>query len=241
MIDKWNNLLLIKPIQKITSRPPVEDPDCTPYTIIKGPYLQTAWGQGCGYNSELAVLNCNVPCGKAYTGCVATSMAQIMRYHQYPSNFSWNSMLNNEGNYPIALLMKDIGKNVGMDYKCDGSSANTESKVANAFKNNYGYSSANYADYNYQTVKTELDLGRPVILRGGRNTGWWIFNQYSDGHAWVCDGYMSCTDPCWGSMLQLHMNWGWDGSYNGYFSFNNFNPANYTFNYKTGMVYNIKP
>lgn len=106
--------------------------------------MQTTWGQGCGYNLELETLNCTLPCGKAYTGCVATAMAQIMRYHQHPTSFSWNSMTNNSGNFPIALLMKDIGKNVGMDYKCDGSSsADTENVVANVFKSKYGYSSAN--------------------------------------------------------------------------------------------------
>ncbi len=37
------------------------------------------------------------------------------------------------------------------------------------------------------------------------------------------------------------MNWGWDGSYNGVFNAYNFNPADNTFNYKTGMIYNIHP
>jgi hypothetical protein len=138
--------------------------------------------------------------------------------------------------------MRDIGVAVNMDYGCNGSSANTSSKVAPAFKNSFGYGSALYADYNYMTVKNELRYNRPVILKGGRQTGWWIFSQYKDGHSWVCDGYLNYIEPCWGSILRFHMNWGWENEvFNGWYSFNNFNPGDHTFNYKTGMVYNIKP
>jgi hypothetical protein len=105
----------------------------------------------------------------------------------------------------------------------------------------FGYSSATYADYDYQTVVNELNNNRPVILRGGRNAGWWIFGVYTDGHTWVCDGYLRYIDPCWGSMLHLYMNWGWDGEHDGWHGMSNFNPGGDSYNYDTGMVYNIKP
>lgn len=236
----WDNLLSAESDVLTYVIDPPDEPDCTPYTIQKGPYIQTTWGQGCGYNSQTPSMSCG-PCSHAYTGCVATAMAQIMKYHQYPTTYTWSSMPNSYGTTTTAVLMRNIGNSVSMTYNCDGSSADTKNKVAAAFKNTFGYSTASYADYNYQTVKNELNYNRPVILRGGRNTGWWIFGQYSDGHAWVCDGYLNYIDPCWGSILKFNMNWGWDGSYNGWYSFNNFNPGDYTFNYKTGMVYNIKP
>jgi len=37
------------------------------------------------------------------------------------------------------------------------------------------------------------------------------------------------------------MNWGWGGSYNGYYSYNNFNPAGTNFNNNKKMIYNIIP
>ncbi|MXV37822.1 hypothetical protein GO491_03885 [Flavobacteriaceae bacterium Ap0902] len=217
-----------------------EEPDCTPYTVQKGPFLQTTWGQGCGYNSQTPSMSCG-PCGYAWTGCVATAMAQVMKYHQYPTSYSWSSMPNSYGTSTTSILMRDIGDAVNMNYECDGSGADTQDEVASSFKNDFGFSSASYSGYNYQTVKNELSYNRPVILKGGRKSGWWIFAQYKDGHAWVCDGYLNYIDPCWGSMLKFNMNWGWNGSYNGWYSFNNFNPGDHTFNYKTGMVYNIKP
>lgn len=41
--------------------------------------------------------------------------------------------------------------------------------------------------------------------------------------------------------LDIHMNWGWGGQYDGYYAFNNFNPGSNTFNYKTAMITNIRP
>jgi hypothetical protein len=236
----WDNLLNGESDILSYNIVPPDDPDCTTYTVKKGPFLPTTWGQGCGYNSQTPSLSCG-PFSHAWTGCVATAMAQVMKYHQYPTNYSWSNMPNSSGTSTTAGLMADIGNAVSMSYNCEGSGADTRNNVAPAFINTFGYSTASYADYNYQTVKNELDYNRPVILRGGRNTGWWIFGQYSDGHTWVCDGYLNYIDPCWGSILKFNMNWGWDGSYNGWYSFNNFNPGEHTFNYKTGMVYNIKP
>lgn len=218
-----------------------DDDGSTSYIIQKGPFLQTTWGQDCGYNSETPSMTCDVPCGHAWTGCVVTAMAQVMKYYQYPANYNWTDMPNSYGTTTTATLMRDIWNAVNMDYNCDGSGADTKNEVASSFINDFGYSTATYADYNYQTVKNELNYGRPVILRGGSNTGWWIFGQYSDGHAWVCDGYLNYIYPGYFSYLMFHMNWGWNDSYNGWYNFNNFNPSDYTFNYQTGMVYNIKP
>jgi len=219
---------------------------CENTYVTKGPLLSTTWGQGCGYNGALPTesdLGCDsgdLSCSHAFTGCVATAMGQVMNYHSSPSSYNWSSMTQWSSN--IETLMEDIGDAVDMDYDCDGSGADTEDDVAPAFTNDFGYTSATYANYSHSTVKSQINYSRPVILRGGREGGWWIFNIYRDGHAWVCDGYQSsyyCETGT--SYLRLHMNWGWSGSFNGWFSFNNFNPGGFDFNYKRGMVYNIRP
>ncbi len=240
---------------------PVPDPRCSydgeliwnsTYTV--GPLLQTTWSQGVGYNDLLSNMSCSgYSNGRPPTGCVATATAQIMRYHSHPNSYSWGSMNNTSGSTATALLMKDIGTAVSMDYDCDGSSAQT-SDAASALTGTFGYSTASYGNYDYNTVRSEVkNFNRPVILRGGRNSGWWIFGVYADGHAWVCDGtreteYWRCyqdggnlySTPYIG-YLYLHMNWGWGGSYNGFYAFNNFNPGSHTFNYKTRQIVNIKP
>jgi hypothetical protein len=104
-------------------------------------------------------------------------------------------------------------------------------------------------------VVNELNAKRPVILSGGRDTGRWIFGVYSDGHAWVCDDYIKINYTSTTavealralnstgiggssySTLSLSMNWGWyNGSYNGFYAFDNFDPGEFTFNYRTKMV-----
>jgi len=144
---------------------------------------------------------------------------------------------------------------VPVSYDCDGTGVDKDYNVANALKNYFGYTYASQGAYNYETVKNNLRQHEPVLLGGGNDGGWWIFHSYEDGHMWVCDGFRSskfCMFDDEGNLmgavtyLYLHMNWGWsNGVANGWFAFDNFNPTvygtTYTFNYKTKMVYNIKP
>lgn len=218
------------------------NPFCNPYMVKKEPLLDTKWGQRCTYNSQAPSMSCSPnQCGNALTGCVATAMAQVMKYYEHPNSYNWSNMPNNVGNYNVAKLMRDVGNAVSMDWGCDASGAGVEDEVPSAFTQNFNYSSATYDDYDYQVVKSQLNLNKPVILKGGTNAGWWIFGDYTKGHAWVADGYRNLIYPCYGSYLHFHMNWGWEGTYDGWFSLNNFNPGNSSYNYQRGMVYNINP
>ena len=53
-------------------------------TTVVEPLIQTKWNQNKYYN-DLCPAVSDGPEGKAYTGCVATAMAQIMKYWSYPS------------------------------------------------------------------------------------------------------------------------------------------------------------
>ena len=48
-----------------------------------GPLLSTTWKQGCYYN-QYCPEDERGPCGKAYGGCVAVAIAQIMNYWEHP-------------------------------------------------------------------------------------------------------------------------------------------------------------
>ena len=76
-------------------------------------------------------------------------------------------------------------------------------------------------------LKNQLDMKRPVVYVGYGESG---------GHAWNCDGYQGDV----GSEM-FHMNWGWGGSANGYFTLDNLNPSGMNFNYGQSMVINIFP
>lgn len=116
------------------------------------PLLTTKWGQDYGYNS-LVPLNCPSHfTGKAYTGCVATAMAQIMKYYKMPSSYNWNNMPDNGGTTDVAILMRDIGKAVNMDYGCEGSGADSEKEIASSLINDFKYKNASVSDYNWRVV-----------------------------------------------------------------------------------------
>lgn len=135
-----------------------------------GPLLSTVWGQWGGYNNQVPHLNCDSSNGRAPVGCVATAMAQIMKYHEYPLNYNWSNMPNNFGTSSTASLMADIGTSVGMDYSCGGSGAGFDDSAA-SFTSDFGYQSASLSDYNRNTVTNNISNNRPVILGGGTNVG----------------------------------------------------------------------
>ncbi len=225
------------------------------------PLLSSAWNQDNGYNDVAPYLGCSTPTnGRAYAGCMATAVGQVMRYYQYPSSYNWAAMPLTLSSATTAQLLNDLASNSNLDigWGCDpqGSGASSDN-IPRTFQN-FGYPSPSYSGfngYNYFTVKSDLLSNKPVILGGYRGSYWWIFGAVG-GHQWVTDAvyesmYFSCApDPNtpgeWISVYtgydaSLHMNWGWGGDYNGWYSAFNFNPADRTYNYAPDMVTNIHP
>lgn len=228
--------------QSTTARPPVEA--CYEHTEINtvGPLLNTTWEQGWGFNDALPFISCNGNNFQVYAGCVPIAMAQVMKYHNYPNNYNWSAMPLNYGTPTTANLILDIHNSIrsflpqNPSYSCDGTGVSSSANMGAILKLAFKYSSADWANYNYQVVKDNLSAGRPVILSGSNN---------SSGHMWVCDGYLATTyyfNDCTGiGYLHFRMNWGWGGSNDGYYAFDNFNPGNTTYNNNKKMIYNIKP
>ena len=69
-------------------------------TMAVAPLIQTKWNQNKYYNNLCPAVS-DGPNGHAYTGCVATAMAQIMKYWSYPStgigshSYTWNGQILN--------------------------------------------------------------------------------------------------------------------------------------------------
>jgi hypothetical protein len=210
--------------------------------ITKGPLLTTNWNQGCGYNASCPQAT-GGPCGRAWTGCVATAMAQVIRYWQYPSGYNFANMPNNSPNTDVAQLMSAAGISVNMSYGAEASGAYMND-IDDALRNTFRYRSATYSSYNYITVQNNLNNLRPVILGGCNNqkTILGIPYKWSNCHAWVCDGYQQ-TNYVGYSYLMFHMNWGWGGSYNGWFQFMNWNinGINRNYQYNQDAIVNIQP
>ena len=227
--------------------------DCGPVLISTvGPLMTTLWSQGCGYNLDTPS-GCSSNCGHAQTGCVATAGAQVMRYFRYPTQYSWSSMPSTitgcsgtcssssdfvAGTAEVARLIGAVGGAVSMSYGCDASGAEF-SKLQSALVNRFSYK-AQYGGYDLNTVKNEHLAGRPVLHDGFTDQSCFLFWCWAngEGHAWVSDGYEHFT-TCSGSLDFLHMNWGWNGAYNGYYQ--NFNVDGYNFQYYNSIIYSIYP
>ncbi|MDT0676492.1 C10 family peptidase [Autumnicola musiva] len=220
-----------------------EDPigGCDPETEEVSPLIDTNWSQGCGYNDLLPLKSCTTnACGRVYAGCVPVAIAQVMKYHEFPNNYNWSNMPDNFGSIETSTLIRDIHNNINnsdLTYSCDGTGVDSDYGVAGLFKSNFGYSYASQKETNFyqEIAKMNLRKGQPVILAGSNS---------SSGHMWVCDGFRR-SETCVGggmlvSILKLHMNWGWGGNHNGWYSWNNFNP-NSTYNSDNVIYYNIKP
>jgi len=223
---------------------------CSPYsTTIKGPLLNTTWGQGCSYNNMCPDKNCTA-CStnkNALTGCVATAMAQILRYWANPctQGYNFTTMPNTFGNTAVQTMMKDLGDAVDMDYGCDVSNADAN-KTDNVFKDDFCFSSADrnsYSSGSSQTIIGDIDANRPVLLDGcsSRRKGFLgLWYSYSVCHMWVCDGYHKNSNSCYTS-LKYHMNWGWGGFANGWYFAYQWNPSNFNFQYSQDLIHNIHP
>jgi hypothetical protein len=194
------------------------------------------------------------------TGCTATAMAQIMRYWKWPpvgqgshgydppyvcshecsgfdlrevdfsqQYYDWSdsSMPLNGPSYAIARLMRDIGVAVEMDYTPSGSGAWPGDAFQNYFRYNAG--PLEYKSFSLiwiSKLKAELDVGRPIWYAGFDESG-------KSGHAFVCDGYDSSG--------YFHFNWGWDGSYDGYFTVDDLTPGGDDYSYNQGAIFGIQP
>ena len=208
------------------------------------PLLTTNWDQESGYNDY---------CPVTYTGCVATAMAQIMNYHEYPvtgtswhsyeatgfglqtaffasGDYEWANMPDDSGNDAVAWLMYHCGVSVDMGYTNSGSGAQS-SDVPMAMANYFGYDQgidyvekADYTDPEWVTLlKNELDASRPIYYSGDDGTS---------GHAFVFDGYNSSDE--------FHVNWGWSGNANAYYAVGSLNGGGYTPNENNAAVIGIQ-
>ena len=239
------------------------DPYAAYQTIVVGPLLDDIeFDQGTPYNDKCPIINN----ARAITGCVATAMAEIMRYWKYPAvgtgsttytgskgaqtynfadhPFDWNNMLPTyKRDYTpaqasaVSELMLACGASVNMNYAYDGSGANSD-KVLPALRDFFGYDPAiefltDATEDVISTVwvsvlKSEFDAGRPVYYSGANQTS---------GHAFVMDGYK--ID---GSDVYFHVNWGWNGSYNGWYLITYLRPQDTNYSaYRNSMVFRIFP
>lgn len=206
------------------------------------PLVKTTWNQDAPFNNDCPSVNWR----RTYSGCVATAMAQIINYWQSPARgqgthsyeweggetisfdyeatpFDYANMIDNyqRGKYTtaqgsaVAALMKACGVAIDMNYGVDGSGAKDYSVLA-ALTDYFYYDKSTLRFQRRQTISTakweemiynDLAEKHPILYCGQANGG---------GHAFVCDGYDGNG--------MFHINWGWGGYQDGYFTLLDLNP-----------------
>ncbi len=230
---------------------------------MKGPLVKSRWGQGWPYNYYTPTIGVK----KTYVGCVAVAFAQIMWYWRWPDrgvgskSYFWvtgNKWLSTSFDHPynwanmpeqltysspsdkvkeVARLLYDVGVAVEMDYGVDGSAAYPAQAVV-SFPKHLKYSSEikeiyrvsyDSGDHWFERMRLEVGVLRPLEFTICGDQGC---------HAVVVDGYRVV-----GSMKQVHLNFGWDGWYDGYYTVDNIRAGGYDFSTVSSQaaVVNILP
>ena len=233
------------------------------------PLLTTLWGQDAPYYNECPMyftLRCITGCA-----CTSLSMvmnywkypvAEVGPIPGYktlsisinldelpPTTFDWENMLDSyTGDYTqeqadaVAHLMRYVGQSEEMDYTPENSGAGVEGMLTTL--NRFGYDenatvvtkemwlgSQMYTDAAWcSMLLNELNAGRPVVYIG--------YHKADDGsymgHAFNVDGYDAVQKL-------FHVNFGWNGDGNGYYSFNSFGTTEEVFNIYQQMLIGIQP
>ncbi|MGM9812903.1 MAG: thiol protease/hemagglutinin PrtT [Muribaculaceae bacterium] len=231
------------------------------------PLCATKWNQGAPFNNMCPMYDASQRC---VTGCTATAMAQVMKYHNHPAKgtgtmtytptingtatelsldfsqttFDWNNMLNVYGSGATEAQNNAVAT---LMYNCGVACQMSYGLSSGATHANAAKGYASFFSYDKS------------VQRAFRNyysiTGWndLVYNELANnrpvqyagynseaGHSYVCDGYDKDE--------YFHINWGWGGMSDGYFKLSALTPSsqgiggsNAGYNAGQEIIYNIKP
>lgn len=223
-----------------------------------------AWNQAEPYNNLCPKMSNG---DRTVTGCVATAMAQIMYYHNWPekgigsvsyttqtnrfnisvdfsnTTYQWGKMTPTYNSSSTAEANSAVAT---LMYHCgtaslmdyaDSSGAQTVNAV-NALINNFNYDKGLRYIFRDYYARDKWEELLKTELDNNRPI-MYGGNSKSGGHQFVCDGYDANN--------MFHINWGWGGSSNGYFKIAALEPdtqgiggSTSGYNYNQDMVINIQ-
>ena len=208
--------------------------------------------------------------GRVPVGCTAVAMGQVMKFHNHPAvgngkhsydtrkygklsadfgatAYDWSKMSGKLTDYDdnVARILFHAGVSADMVYGPYESGAYVSYPAGSydarrAFPRFFRYKNNITARNKDETpdwdalLAAQLDEKSPLVYQGeGKNGG--------SGHAFVCDGYLYCTDN--GNNVKYYdFNWGWGGYYNGWFLLDAMNPGPKSdYSFKQSALFGISP
>ena len=226
------------------------EPSTTLSKASVSPLIGTHWNQSPYYNKFCPGSGSS----QAVAGCVATAMAQVMRYWQHPAvgrgSYSYNqdpygtisadfgattydwahmpsrlsSSSSTEEVNAVATLMYHAGVAVEMYYSPGGSGASTAT-----IQGMLDYPCAENALKNYFGYSSSLYN----VSKSGYTDAEWsriLKAELNAAHPILYTGYSQSSGHCfvcdgYNAISRFHFNWGWDGLGDGYYALGNLNPA----------------
>jgi hypothetical protein len=213
--------------------------------------MNTEWDQAGLYQQHCPEVNGE----KTLTGCVATAMAQVVNFFQWPLNnvresvgymsnkddkekpqieldnlparkFNWFNMSDDD----IAWLMRYCGQSVLMGYNLDESTAYS-SYIPGALISVFNFSKGADIVERKEFTDEEWEQALYQEIELGRPV---IYSGYNDktGHTFVLHGYKD------GKFL---VNWGWGGQMDGYFALTALTPGGMDYTENQNAVVGIQP
>lgn len=230
----------------------------TTYNDVE-PLLTSAWGQDSPFND-----NCPVGCP---CGCVATAMAQIMRYYKYPetgkgsfsyvsrtnryqrsfdfgnTRFNWDEMQDRYAptgmkNSSMRAAAASLAEACGVSVGMDYTRSGS-----GAYDLDIAYALIHFFSYNENIALYERSYFK--------SAEWYdkVHEELEAGRPILyCGqdrmnngGHAFVIDGFRNSDGKFHVNWGWNGDYDSYYELDALNPSNYRFSTGQSMIARFTP
>ena len=220
------------------------------------PLILTKWNQDSPFNDLCPY--------SSFTGCVATAMAQVMKFYNYPdrrtetipsyitetkgynvpsigaATYNWSSMINDYSgstNNTYKTAVATLMYHCGASIEMDYTTSGSSASSVVAGRSLYKYFKYDQSiQIKERAYYTSTEWGNLLKkeLDARRPVIYDGFNS-EGGHTFVCDGYNNYNE--------FHFNWGWGGVYDGYFVTTSLNPGSgvVAFNNDQKILINIKP
>lgn len=228
-----------------------------------GPLIETQWSQGQYYNA-MCPANTSGPDGHALTGCVATAMAQIVRYWEYPVHGRGTHSFSDNSNGTEGTFSADF-ENATYDYAhmpirlSSTNSATEVNAVAQlmyhcgvACDMKYGASASGSYDIvaraglvNYFRYSPDISFVEKARVTAAQ------WDSILHAHIGANQPVMFCGQGNYGGHAFIcdgyktdgyyHFNFGWSGSADGWYLTSAVNPSIYTFNTNQSILTGIVP
>lgn len=199
--------------------------------------VTTAWDQDSPYNCFAPITSAG-PAGRAWAGCGPVAMAQILRFHQWPTaplvdrsyrdgagrctgthaisdvgglaDYGWANMPDRATttNMAIGRLLYHCGVAMKADYESDGTTVYSDPDGAPALREVFGYTCQNM-QYRSGYSTTAWFAKIQADIDAARPI-YYAMRSAAGGHAVVCDGYRDGND--------IHINFGWSGAGNAWYN-----------------------